>query len=113
MNIPEFTSIEIIPSSIDEWYGIDVNFTWSVQEFMQMELGKLDFRDINNVQPIIDKVLASEEYKKFWETPHRVECQVSPNEESGYQVVTIRRMRHFDDWEIGRNGGWLGASARD
>lgn len=130
--LPTVATIEIRSSTVDEWYGIDVDVTF-VEPFAAaafreaVEAEKQAWFAANprqaHVGPwplerglfdhVVSQVIGSAAWETFYATPRRVTCE--EYEDGPEREVVIPRFRAADfgefDWRT--DGAWLSASDRD
>jgi hypothetical protein len=110
--VKKIREIQIRTQTIDEWRGVEIQFTWTPAARMTEKKATRVGSDEALRQAVIEEVMKSDEWNAYWSKPHFVECEVHKDgPEERVQVHKVS-MEHFDSWTFTVSGGHLSALYR-
>lgn len=107
--LPEVATVKVTTSTVDEWYGIDVDVTWKEP----LNCKGFAWEDEKKIRDhVVRQVLTRPEWAEYYSKTHKVSCQ--EYEDGPERIVTIPRFDsdEFCDYQFSERGGWLSASTR-
>lgn len=127
--LPPITVTSINPASCDEWYGVEIQFTWDFNHALYQRIGQAEHdawfkthKSHTGLYPVekavhahvVKQILASQAWKDFYSKPRFTTAQ--EYEDGPERQVRIPRFENADDfcdWEFAAEGGYIGAATRD
>jgi hypothetical protein len=113
MDTTAIQNVRVRTMTVDEWYGIEVQFDWATPLETVPDEFSADARRL--FATILPFVLSSEAYATYYANPHQVSVDENGSDTT-QRVRTIPRFsrpEQFEQFDFTRTGGYLLASQRD
>jgi len=110
-------NFRLTPLSIDEWWGIEIDFNWKQKDFYKKWLkstGGDQKAEIELMEKVAAEAKKSPQWKAFMKKFNKISVDRSSIDNSQVtQYIPNFNPRDFDDWNFNDVGGNISATTRD